>query len=71
MVKDSRKKAPKAWEKFDRDWRSKMDGEVCDFVFNLLEHIDWKKRVIEGDAIEQEVWKLLVKTRRITQRESK
>lgn len=75
--KDFRKKHPKSWKRIEdavnRDWEMKMMTPVLDFVFDLGKQIYIRpkkdKALYNGPEIEQEVWKLLRKVRRITQLE--
>lgn len=56
-----------------REWHLKIDGDVTDFIFNLLEQINPKAKnalepeewLIEGPEIEKALWKLLEKARRL------
>ena len=72
-----KKRSPKTVARAEKRWDFKMIGDVTDFTFNLLEHVNPKAKaalepeewLIQGPEIEQELWKLLMKVRRITQRE--
>lgn len=60
-------------EKKLQEWHVKMQGDVIDFTFNLLEQVNPKAKaaldpeewLIAGPDIEKAVWKLLEKARRI------
>lgn len=67
----NRKKAPKTWAKMDNRWDIKMIPAVMDFVFSIHGHVDFKEKKVNGEDIEEKVWELLKKCRRITQKESK
>jgi len=66
-----KKRAPKAFKRAENDWYVKMIPSVSDLTFFILDQVDWKNKTIDGPEIEQEVFKLLAKVRRITQYERK
>lgn len=77
LKKKLKKRSPKAWAKAERQWDSKMIGDVADFITDIYKHINPKAQkaikdfdwLYNGPEIEAELWKLLAKVRRITQRE--
>ena len=69
MIRDWKKRAPKGWAKAGRRWDIKMIPDVSDLTFFILKQINWKNKTVDGLEIEREVFKLLAKVRRITQRE--
>lgn len=73
LKRDLRKKAPKTWAKLEKRWDSKMSIPVMDFVFSLLDNVNPRLKklikkdeyIIQGGEIEEKVWKLLEKCRRL------
>lgn len=78
LKRKMKKQRPKTWARVHRRWDIKMIGDVSDFTFHLLDYVNPKaakaigknEYLIKGPEIEEELWKLLEKVRRITQRES-
>lgn len=73
LTRKLKKRSPKAWAKVQKEWDYKMIGPVTDFIVDIGDKIYGKvpegKALYNGPAIEEELWKLLEKVRRITQLE--
>jgi prolyl oligopeptidase PreP (S9A serine peptidase family) len=58
-------KAPKTWQKIANKWDYKMTHDVMRFIMDLQVHIHWKEKKYDTLEIEEKVWKLLTKVRRL------
>ena len=71
LKRELKKKHPKAWARAEKLWDFKMHDDVLDFTFNIVDMINWKTETYDGSGIEEMVWELLRKVRRITIKELK
>ncbi len=73
LKRELRKKSPKTWAILDKRWDNKMMIPVIDFVFSILHNINPRLKklakkdeyIICGEDIEEKLWKLLLKCRRL------
>ncbi len=66
LKKELKKKSPKAWAKAEKRWDVKMIPDVTDFIIGIGKHMrNDSSFTYDGPAIEEMVWKLLIKARRL------
>ena len=76
-MREHRKKAPKTFAKLDKRWDIKMLDGVIDFTHTILRDVNPRLKklakkdewIIDAPTIEEKLWPLLRKVRRITQNE--
>ncbi len=77
-IKKEKKRSPKTWARIGRRWDIKMIGPVDKFLHEVvLKNINPRlvklarkdEFIFDGPTIEGELFKLLAKVRRITQKE--
>lgn len=63
--KQDRKKSPKTFARLNKRWDIKMTQDIGLLVINIGEMINWEDRIYDGPRIEEALWKLLTKARRL------
>lgn len=79
VVRDLKKKSPKAFAEYEKRWDCKMTNDVMEATFEIAKHINPKAKkaigkeewLFDGQEIEEVIWRLLRKARRITQAENR
>lgn len=73
LKKELKAKAPKAWAKHEKRWDTKIMIPVVQFVMSILDDVNPRLKklakkdeyIIKGSEIEEKLWKLLAKARRL------
>ena len=65
LKREIKNKSPKTFAKATKHWSYKMIMDVSRFTVEIGSHIYFKDKRYDGPEIEELVWKLLVKARRL------